>query len=290
MHSTINPRRSSNKANLPILPNILANASDPTLVEKEAQTTDLKPKVLKHVRFVEPLPRYKASLLGENEKVEHPTQPTWNFDGIETQDPSKTVRGPTSKNRSPLEDLHPSKTVRGPSSRKGKSLADLHEFLSSSASPETNDVTTTEPKLNFDMLDSLEITDPSKTVRGPSSRKGRSLADLHEFLSSSASPETNDMTTTEPKLNFDMLDSLEITDPSKTVRGPSSRKGRSLEDLHKFLSSSATPETNDMTSNETSNETNNAASHPHVSRVKRAKRKCCAKVKKFFKFKIFSFK
>ena len=164
MHSTINPRRSSNKANLPILPNTLANASDPTLVEKEAQITDLKPKVLKHVRFVEPLPRYKASLLGENEKVEHPTQPTWNFDGIETQDPSKTVRGPTSKNRSPLEDLH------------------------------------------------------------------------------------------------------------------------------KLLSSSATPETNDMTSNETSNETNNAAPHPHVSKIKRAKRKCCAKVKKFFKFKIFSSK
>ncbi|KAL6947174.1 hypothetical protein ACO0QE_002047 [Hanseniaspora vineae] len=188
-----------------------------TQLEKEAQITDLKPKVLKHVRFVEPLPRYKASLLGENEKVEHPTQQTWNFDGIETQDPSKTVRGPTSKNRLPLEDIR-------------------------------------------------------------------------YLYQSSDTSITNDMTTTEPKLNFDMLDSLEITDPSKTVRGPSSRKGRSLENLHKFLSSSATPETNGMTSNETSNETNNAAPHPHVSKVKRAKRKCCAKVKKFFKFKIFSFK
>ncbi|KAL6949925.1 hypothetical protein ACO0QE_000594 [Hanseniaspora vineae] len=217
MHSTINPRRSSNKANLPILPNTLANASDPTLVEKEAQITDLKPKVLKHVRFVEPLPRYKASLLGENEKVEHPTQPTWNFDGIETQDPSKTVRGSTSKNRLPLEDIR-------------------------------------------------------------------------YLYQSSDTSITNDMTTTEPKLNFDMLDSLKITDPSKTVRGPSSRKGRSLADLHKFLSSSATPKANDMTSNETSNETNNAAPHLHVSKIKKAKRKCCAKVKKFFKLKIFSFK
>ncbi|KAL6940098.1 hypothetical protein ACO0QE_003982 [Hanseniaspora vineae] len=72
------------------------------------------------------------------------------------------------------------------------------------------------------------------------------------------------------------------------VRGPTSKNRLPLADMRYLYQSSDTPKTENVTTNKTSNETTDAEPQPHVSKIKRAKRKGCEKIKKFFKLnKIF---